>query len=229
MKTWLVRAVDSGNIQRSPTFQAIFTYFYSGSDRLPFPVVFDSAGIDVDKIMANRTPATKKLDIIDAGRYYDVIGGDNKRLAQELLDRWFGKSEAQIPDKEKERITRLYSVIKTDVHTLQMRYRNEALLEAGIPEQYMPGMRVPFRHDENLKLILPVEESVVGKVEDYYLPLPGKQPATRIYGNLTGVNPLKDELTGGIETAKKQVKYFMDTRDKAMEEILKLFSEDYPR
>jgi hypothetical protein len=131
MKAWIVRAVDSGNIQRSPTFQAIFTYFFSGSDELPFPIVFDSAGIDVDKILANRTPATKKLDIIDAGRYYDVIKGDNKRLAEELLGKWFGKSEAQIPDIEKGRITRLYSEIKTDVHMLQMRFRNEALLEAG--------------------------------------------------------------------------------------------------
>ncbi len=72
----------------------------------------------------------------------------------------------QIPDKEKGRITWLYSEIKTDVHMLQMRYRNEALLEAGIPKQYLPGMRVPFRHDENLGLILPVEESVVGSWQD---------------------------------------------------------------
>jgi hypothetical protein len=92
MKAWIVRAVDSGNIQRSPTFQAIFTYLFSGSDELPFPIVFDSAGIDVDKILANRTPAIKKLDIIDAGRYYDVIKGDNKRLAEELLGKWFGKT-----------------------------------------------------------------------------------------------------------------------------------------
>jgi hypothetical protein len=226
MKAWIVRAVDSGNIQRSPTFQAIFTYFFSGSDELPFPIVFDSAGIDVDKILANRTPATKKLDIIDAGRYYDVIKGDNKRLAEELLGKWFGKSEAQIPDIAKGRITRLYSEIKTDVHMLQMRFRNEALLEAGIPKQYLPDMRVPFRHDKNLGLILPVEESVVRKVEDYYTPFEDEKPITRIYGNLAGIDPLKDELTGGIDTARKQVKYFMDTRDKAIKEILMLLSED---
>jgi hypothetical protein len=226
MKTRIVRAVDSGNIQRSPTFQAIFTYFFSGSDRLPVPIVFDSAGIDVDKIMANRTPATKKLDIIDAGRNYDLIKGDNKRLAEKLLGKWFGKSEAQIPDEEKGRITRLYSEIKTDVHMLQMRFRNEALLEAGIPEQYLPGMRVPFRHDEKLGLILPVEESVVMKVEDHYKPFKDNKPITIMYGNLVGSNPLKDELTGGIETARKQVKYFMDTRDKAIKEILIRLSED---
>jgi len=203
MKTWTVRAVDSGNIQRSPTFQAIFTYFFSGSDRLPFPIVFDSAGIDVDKIMANSTPATKKLDIIDAGMNYDLIRGDNKRQAEELLGNWSGKSELHIPDKEKQRITRLYSEIKTDVHLLQMRFRNEALLEAGIPVHCLPGMRVPFRHDGNLRLILPVDESVVSKVEDYYKPIQDKKPITRIYGDVAGIYPLKDELTGGIETAKK--------------------------
>lgn len=226
MKTWIVRAVDSGNIQRSPTFQAIFTYFFSDSNELPFPIVFDSAGIDVDKIMANRTPVTKKLAIIDAGRNYEVIKNNNKLLAEELLDKWFGKSEMQIPDKEKGRITRLYSEIKTDVHMLQMRFRNEALLEAGIPKRYFPGMRVPFRHDENLRLILPVEENVGRKVEDYYTPLKDKKPITKIYGELAGTNPLKDELTGGIETARKQVNYFMDTRDRAIKGILMLFSDD---
>lgn len=224
MKAWIVRAVDSGNIQRSPTFQAIFTYFFSGFNELPFPVVFDSAGIDVDKIMANLTPATKKLAIINAGRNYDVIKGDNKLLAEDLLGKWLGKSEMQIPYKEKEQITQLYSEIKTDVHMLQMRFRNEALLEAGIPEQCLPGMRVTFRHDENLELILPVEESIVKKVEDYYAPLKDNKPIIKIYGELVGINSLQDELTGGIETARKQVNYFIDTRDKAIKEILMLLS-----
>jgi hypothetical protein len=87
-------------------------------------------------------------------------------------------------------------------------------------------MRVPFRHDKNLGLILPVEESVVRKVEDYYTPFDDEKPITRIYGNLAGIDPLKDELTGGIDTARKQVKYFMDTRDKVIKEILMLLSED---
>lgn len=226
MKAWIVRAVDSGYIQRSPTFQAIFTYFFSNSNDLPFPLIFNSAGIDVDKIMANSTPATKKLDIINADMSYEVIKGDNKLQAEVLLGKWFGKSEAQIPDEEKERITRLYSEIKTDVHTTQMGFRNEALLEAGVPEQYLPGMRVPFRHDKNLKLILPVEESVVRKVDGYYENSKDEKPVTRIYGDLVGINPLNDELTGGIDTARKQVKYFMDTRDKAIKEILMLISED---
>ena len=204
----------------------IFNHFFSGFDRLPFRVVFDSAGIDVDKIMANATPATKKLGIIYAGRSYDLIKGGNMQLADELLGMWLGKNEALIPEKEKERITRLYSDIKTGVHMIQMRFRNEALLDAGIPERCLPGMRAPFRHDENLRLILPVEESVFGKVDDFYGQIKTKRPITRLYGSLAGISPLEDELTGGIETARKQVRYFMDTRDKAMEEIVTLLSEN---
>ncbi|AEG17837.1 hypothetical protein [Methanobacterium paludis] len=223
MKTWIVRAVDWGNIQRGPTFQAIFNYFFSDSNNLPLPVVFDSAGTQVDAILRDSTPVTKKLDIIDAGITYDILKGGHKRLADDFLSNWYGKSDAHIPDKEKKRITQLYSEIKTDVHLLQMGFRNEALLDAGIPEQYLPGMRVPFRHDENLRLIIPVEESIAQKVEDYYQPFKDKKPITKIYSNLVGINPLKDELTGGIETAKKQVKYFMDTREKAIDEIIRLF------
>ncbi len=77
-----------------------------------------------------------------------------------------------------------------------------------------------------LKLILPVEESVVRKVEGYYEHSKDERPITRIYGNLVGINPLNDELTGGMDTARKQVKYFMDTRKKAIKEILMLISED---
>jgi hypothetical protein len=226
MKTWIVRAVDSGNIQRSPTFQAIFTYFFSSAGNMPFPIVFDSAGIDVDNIMADSTPATRKLDIINAGRYYDLLNHDNKMMADELVGMWFGKSEAEIPDNEKIRITRLYSMMKTDVHTLQMKFRNEALLEVGIPKQYLPGMRNPFRHDAGVRLLLPLDESVARKIDNYYKSLKEDRPITRIYGDLVGTGSLIDELTGGMETARKQVRYFMDTREKAMNEILKLLPKE---
>lgn len=223
MVTWIVRAVDWGNIQRSPTFQAIFNYFFSEYNE---SVVFDSAGTRVDDILQNVTPVTKKLDIIDASIYYDIVKSENKPLADRFLSKWHGKSETQIPVKEKIGITNLYSKIKNDVHLNQMRFRNEALLEAGIPEQYLPGMKVPFRHNQNLGLILPLEESIFREIEAYYHHFKEKQPITKIYGNLVGINPLKDELTGGIETARKQVEYFMNTREKAIEEIIRLISSD---
>ncbi len=222
MVKWIIRAVDWGNIQRSPTFQAIFNYFFSDNNKLPLSVIFDSAGTRVDDIMRDFTPVTKKLDIIDAGVHYDIVKGENKKWADDFLTKWYGKGETQIPDIEKIRITQLYSKIKTDVHLCQMRFRNEALLEAGVPKEYLPGMRVPFRRNNNLRLILPMEENIVRHVEDYYHSFKDKQPLTKTYGNLVGIGPLKDELVGGIETARKQVKYFMNTREKAMEEIIKL-------
>lgn len=222
MKTWIVRAVDWGNIQRSPTFQAVFNYFFSDSKNLPTPVVFDSAGTRVNDIIMNFTPVTKQLDIIDAATYYDIIKGKNKCLAEDFLEKWYGTYEEQIPDKEKSGITQLYSEIKNDVHLMQMGFRNEALLDAGIPEQYLPGMRVPFHHHKNLKLILPVEENIAHDIGGYYKTSEDEQPLTKIYGQLVGIKPLKDELTGGLETARKQVKYFMNTREKAAEELIKL-------
>lgn len=226
MKTRIVRAVDSGNIQRSPIFQAVFSHFFSGPDKLPFPVVFDSAGIDVDSIMADRTPVTRQLEIIGTGMHYGLIDCDKERLAAELLGLWSDKSDVQIPDMDKRRITGLYSEVKTGVHILQMRFRNDALLEAGIPPEFLPGMRVPFRHDDGLALILPVEESVAGKIDEYYGSINRRRPALKVYGDLAGMDPLNDELTGGMETARKQVRYFMDSRDRVIIEILKLIDED---
>jgi hypothetical protein len=62
-----------------------YSLIFSDSNELPFPVVFNSVGINVDKIMANRTPVIKKLAIIGACRNYDMIKGDSKSLAEELL------------------------------------------------------------------------------------------------------------------------------------------------
>ena len=63
MSKIIVRAVDSGNIQRSPTFQAIFNYTLVNTADFPLGIEFSSAGMDVDKIMENKTPALKKLSI----------------------------------------------------------------------------------------------------------------------------------------------------------------------
>jgi hypothetical protein len=231
MKTCIVRAVDSGNIQRSPTFQAIFNYTFSTSTDLPFSIIFDSGGIDVDKILTNNTPAAKKLSIIDAGLYYDLIHGKNQPLASELIYNWYDRSNEEIPEKENRIITQVYSEIKTDVHTIQMKYRNDALMEVGILKEFLPGMREPFRHEKDLQLVLPVEKTVVKKVLAYYQDLESEvqkngvdidKPIIKIYGDIVGIEPLKDELKGGMKTARKQVKYFMDTRYKAFKEIINL-------
>ncbi len=183
--------------------------------------------------MANSTPATKKLSIIDAGLYYDAIHGKNKSIASDLVHKWCEKSDDKIPEKEKAIITNVYSEIKTNVHKIQMNYRNAALTEAGIPDKFLPNMRVPFRHAKNLRLVLPVEKTVVQKVQDYYNNLESetqnkeiiKRPIIKLYADLVGVEPLEDVLTGGMETARKQVKYFMDTRYKAIKEIIKILND----
>ena len=136
MEKIIIRAVDSGNIQRSPTFQAIFNYTLSTTNDYPLQIEFDSAGIDVDAIMKDQTPALKKLSILDAGLYYDLLTESEKKLTQELLDSWFHKNEEDIPDEQKEIITKMYAANKTKIHTIQMKFRNDALLEAGSPKEF---------------------------------------------------------------------------------------------
>jgi hypothetical protein len=221
----IIRAVDSGNIQRSPTFQAIFNYFFS-SQYSPYNMLFDSAGIDVDKIMKNETPALKKLSILDAGLYYDLIEGEEVGITEDLIDAWLYRTEEEIPNKEKAIITNIYTSNKTKIHELQMKFRNEALIEAGIPKEYLPGMRNPYRNHKDLKLVLPVERKVAQKVEKYHQTSGEETPTPRIvlYADLVGIEPLPDTLKGGIETARKQVDYFMETKEKAMKKIIEILN-----
>ncbi|MCK4757110.1 MAG: hypothetical protein KAS67_01520 [Thermoplasmata archaeon] len=224
MEKIIVRAVDSGNIQRSPTFQAIFNHAISMMDDLPFDLEFDSAGMDVDKIIDNTTPALKKLSILDAGLYYDLIEGREKDLVQELIETWSYEKEENIPVEQKNIITGLYAENKTKVHTIQMEYRNKALLEAGIPKEFLPGMRNPFSHDDGPRLILPVEMPVMKKVEGYYQDhgLGGQIPRIIMYGDIVGIESLPDVLKGGMRTAREQVEYFMNTCEVAMERIVEI-------
>ena len=218
--------MDSGNIQRSPTCQAIFNHALSSTEDFPLQITFDSGGIDVDDILKNRTPALKKLSILDVGLYYTLIEGSDKDLTQDLINTWFRGKEEEIPDAQKKIITGLYAKYKTEIHTIQMKFRNDALIEVGIPPKYLPGMRVPFRNHKDLKVVLPVERKVVKKVEQYFQTFGNENYKSQIilYGDMVGIEALPDELKGGMETARKQVKYFMDTRKKAMEKIIEICS-----
>jgi protein-tyrosine-phosphatase len=53
----IVRIVGSGNIQRSPTGEAVLSHEYSQMIKPPVDLVIDSAGMGVYRILMNETPA----------------------------------------------------------------------------------------------------------------------------------------------------------------------------
>ncbi len=221
MEKCIIRCVDSGNIQRSPTFQAVFRWTASKM-RLPEGLIFDSAGIDVDKIMANSTPTPKKLDIINIGVYERLFGEKDGKVAEDLISSWLGKPETEIPESIKGEVIRFYAANKTRIHSVQMGYRDAALKEAGIPERFIPGMRNPFRHEKDLRLILPVDGDSARKVANYYSSIGEQMPDIKLYAELIGTGQLLDELIGGMDLARKQLQYFLGTRYVAIERICKL-------
>ncbi len=225
MTSRIVRGVDWGNIQRSPTFQVIFNTFTKPSE-LKYPIIFDSAGIVVDKILANESPVTAKLSIIDTGLGYDIIPEDIKSEALRLVESWKGFDASKITDEALGEITGIYAQVKDIVHTRQMEYRNTALVEAGVAKEDLPGMRIPYRHHPDLKIILALDRVVIPKLEEYYREMKDvSKPKIILYGDLVGREPLKDTHKGRMETARSQVKYFLDTRTKALEEIGELLKQ----
>lgn len=174
----------------------------------------------VDKIRANTNPIRVKLSIIDAGLGNGILPAEISKKASELVETW--KNKEEIPEQTQQSITEVYSNVKDLVHGEQMRLRNRALVESGIPDELLPGMRVPYRYDPDLKLVLALDQVVIPKLDEYYEKTRETKPSIMLYGSLVGKEPLEDTHTGGMETARSQVKYFLETQEQAMEKIVEI-------
>jgi hypothetical protein len=218
MTSPIAMGVCSGNVQRSPTYEAVIKYELAEEGYSPADLRIESAGINVEKILANKAPSHKMVNILRAGLKYGLVRPEIKDDVELLVRKYQGSSES-VDEQEKARIASFYSEVRPAVHGALATYRNIALEQAGVPKEHVPTeIYVPFEQKEGLGIVLAMDEGVLTKLKERIGN--DKTPLTT-YGELVGRAPLEDDLTSGLEGAVRQVEYFMDTRQKAVNEIFK--------
>lgn len=217
------------NVQRSATYEAVLKHELNSTTNVPFFLEIEGAGINADNIRLEKISLDGKLRMIDAGLHYNVIRDELKQPAKDIIEK-YGRMQKPLPKMDMPRldlrlIDILYHEARPVVMGIHVGYRNLALQQAGIPPEFIPGMLRQFKcHDDGANLLLPVDGKVLAMVEQE---VKGRKGCIiKPYGDLVGAPLLEDNLTGGLENAKKQVQYFMDTRKKALEEIFRLLSSD---
>lgn len=217
MGKYRVLGMCSGNVLRSPTFEAITNYSLEIANRSDVKV--SSAGLNVEKILANESPLSKMLWIIDAGLHYNLVRKDKQCEAKALVKKYQAIDPKEVPGEDIFAIASLYMDVRPALHGRLTGYRDIALEKAGIPEKFIPAIYNPFNPEDNFDLIIPMEKSLLDKTVELY---DGTKPTILTYGDLVGQEDIVDELTGGLDMVMRQVDYFMSTRDKSLTNILKL-------
>src|SRR3989344_403821 len=201
----------AGNIQRSATFDAVINY------ELEYQRITDlnvsSAGINVEKILTNETPLDTQVNMLKAGLHYGLVRYEIKREVEKVVSNG-------LEQEHTDNIKALYGEIRPLVHGYNLQFRNQALAEAGITN--FPPPYTPLNPAKDFKLVLPMVGKHIPKIEARYNEKGITKPVIMTYGSLVGIDDLADNLQGGLAGAQVNVKYFMDTRKRAVEKMQEL-------
>lgn len=207
----------SANVERSRTFQAVMEY-ETEEQKLNERIKVYSAGLNVEKIIAAQSPLRIQVNILKGGLDYKVVRSEILDEVKQIVSQGYDQQHT-------DRIKSLYAEVRPMVHDINTRYVNQALMEAKIPIRNISSPFKTFQPQTGFGLALPMAKKDIAKVDKKYQSLNLEQPPTMAYGSLVGTEDLQDKnMASGIQGARKKVEYFMDTRKKAVEELLKYVS-----
>jgi len=200
----------SANVERSATFWAV-TNQEVQNQQLEQLLGINSAGMVVEKILANQSPLHIQIKILRAGLHYRLIRDEIRTQVEQVVERG-------VEQEHTDNIRVLYGEIRPLVHGLNIGFRNQALSEAGIT--VFPPPYTPFDVKQGFNLVLPMAKKDIVKVEARYQSADMSPPTIQTYGSLVGVEQLVDNVKGGLEGARERVAYFMDTRKIGIERMM---------
>lgn len=204
----------SANVERSRAFQAVAEHEIE-QQKLSNLIQVYSAGLNVEKIMAAESPLRIQVNILKGGLVYDVVRDEIKNEVMKIVDKGTDQEHT-------DRIKAFYAEVRPFVHDINVRYVNQALLEAGIDIKHISSPFKTFQPQIGFDLVLPMAEKDIAKVVAKYENMGLIQPTTMAYGTLVGTQDLQDkDMASGLSGAKEKVQYFMDTRKQALEEMCK--------
>ncbi|MFC1648952.1 hypothetical protein ACFL1B_05865 [Nanoarchaeota archaeon] len=205
-------AVCGGGIQRSPTMQAVLN-FEAANRGIQERFLVTSAGIRADAMLKNSPFVPSMQKIMEAAMHYGIVQVHERSEVRYDLDhiaRPYGRLYCLLLP--------LFKTYSREVIDKLVGFRNDALIDARIPESLLPDQLVQYDWQNNASIVLPVDMVTKQKISSTQEP----GGLLVMYGDLVGKAGLDDDVTGGFEEAKRQVDYFMDTRVEALDKILEI-------
>ncbi len=190
---------------RSATFDAVINHELEAQGITSLDV--SSAGLLVEKILANQSPLRVQLKILRAGLAYGLVRDDIRGTVEDVVAR--GEDQEHTDE-----IRALYGQVRPMVHGYNIALRNQALAEAGV--QRFPAPYTPLDTTRPVDLVVPMVERDVAKVHARF---EGKAPRVQTYASLVGTDELVDKIDLGLEGVRGIVEYFMDTRKQAVDAL----------
>ena len=209
--TYNTIGICSANVERSGLFEASTNYELN--ERGINDIVATSAGINVEKILTNTSALPIQVKILGAGLKYGVVRPEIKNQVEKVVSQG---TEQEHTDK----IRALYAEVRPLVHGYLLAFRNQALTEVGITN--FPAPYKPFDPTAGHDLVLPMTAGGVKKVATRFDTAGLEKPTIQTYGSFVGVEELVDDVKSGLDGARRKLTYFMDTRKKAVDNLLEL-------
>ncbi len=230
----------SGNVQRSPSFEAVMRYELSQRGE-PAGLV-TSAGLNVAAMRAGTLPLGNMIKGIGWALEYGLVPAERRAEAESYVARWRGRGEqasSPFDPVEDTALAQLHATVRPLIRERNVEYRNQALREARIPEEFVPGSFRPFEPWKETGIVVPMERGYGTRVSAMYRdaargehvaiedpsasqPRMVRAPHIVAYPDLVDGPDLPDNPSGGIAEARHVVEYLMQTRERAADGLLAL-------
>ncbi len=210
------------------------------------PVEIDSGGINIPQLLSGTVGWQTYGKQFLAGVRYKVEGSDSelvKTLADKFqklgADEFAAYMENEATEEMRDQARDMFMTIRPQTHRKIADQGNQALIDAGIPENYIPGFNQPLRIENYIDVILMADGEDRKKVnklynnidegqltfvkilkpiaEEYRVETIGTRsvivPKITTFLDFIGIGgDIKDDPAGGIEKARQTVSAYMDNR-----------------
>ena len=156
----IVVGVCSGNIQRSPIFEAVFTHLLETEYKaLAGSVSFSSAGTNAEEYLTHTEEPYRVIAILAAGLKYNLV----PQMALEEVRKYAALQENKdaleaLTDIDKNMLRVLHRIVRPELSQMNILYRNEALQRRGVNTSCLVSAK-PMHPEVGYSTIITVDDT----------------------------------------------------------------------
>lgn len=242
----LIVGVCSGNIQRSPTFEAVYQHLLREERQdLSSYVRLTSAGTNVERYLTHTEEPARVVEILRSGLKYGIVPEIVKTEAEKYAS-FHGNSEAitglEMQDREQLRL--LHRVVRPLLSQMNIQCRNQALELRHVDYSRLASAK-PLHPEQGYDIVIAMEEKALKAVQKRYNNAkPREQTAVVLtevdiaggrvfeagiqeitapeqitFGTFVVKDSVPEDTAGGLEGALACVDYFLETKAAFFEAI----------